>query len=383
VIVWHLVTSEYPTQTGGVSDYSYLIARGLGASGDVVHVWCPAWRGGTLEARGVMVHRMLGHMGPRDLRRTGEMLNRFSSVRRLLVQWVPHGYGYRSMNLAFCLWLWSRATLLGDRVELMVHEPYLAFEKSKWNQSAAAVIHRLMTCVLLRSASKVWIATPTWEARWKVYALGRKVSFQWLPVPSTVPVVGDPENVNRVRGRYLGHQRALIGHFGTYGSHIQLLLMPCLQILVQNREDTVVLLLGRGSKEFCDELRRRCPNAKDRIQATGTLAAEDLSRHLSACDVLVQPYPDGATGRRTSLLAGLAHGRPTVTTIGSATEAFWFGRRAVVLVPVGDPAAMAAGVDRLLSDSSERARVSEAAQRFYEECFDAKHTIAMLRQDRP
>src|SRR5438445_12480279 len=101
VIVWHLVTSEYPTQTGGVSDYSYLIACGLGASGDVVHVWCPAWSGGTLEASGVMVHRMLGRMGPRDLRRAGEMLNRFSSGRRLLVQWVPHGDGYRRMSLAF------------------------------------------------------------------------------------------------------------------------------------------------------------------------------------------------------------------------------------------------------------------------------------------
>src|SRR5262249_30676801 len=159
----------------------------------------------------------------------------------------------------------------------------------------------------------------------------------------------------RIRARYLGHWGALIEHFGTYGPHIQHLLTPCLQILVRNREDTVVLLLGQGSKEFCKEIRRTCPNAKDSIKPTRNLVVEDLSRHHSAYDVLIQPYPDGANGRRTSLLAKLAHGRPTVSTIDSATEAFWCERRAVVLAPVKDPAAMAAEVDRLLSDSSERA----------------------------
>jgi hypothetical protein len=31
---------------------------------------------------------------------------------------------------------------------------------------------------------------------------------------------------------------------------------------------------------------------------------DDLSRHLSACDLFVQRYIDGVSGRRTSLMAG-------------------------------------------------------------------------------
>ena len=29
--------------------------------------------------------------------------------RRLFVQWVPHGFGYKSLNMPFCLWVWRRA----------------------------------------------------------------------------------------------------------------------------------------------------------------------------------------------------------------------------------------------------------------------------------
>src|SRR5579862_6625194 len=39
---WHIITPEYPPQTGGVSDYTRLVAEGLAEKGDVVHVWCPA-----------------------------------------------------------------------------------------------------------------------------------------------------------------------------------------------------------------------------------------------------------------------------------------------------------------------------------------------------
>jgi hypothetical protein len=36
---WHLITAEYPPQSGGISDYSHLIATGLAAEGETVHVW--------------------------------------------------------------------------------------------------------------------------------------------------------------------------------------------------------------------------------------------------------------------------------------------------------------------------------------------------------
>src|SRR6476646_9304789 len=101
----HGLTCEYPPQRGGVSDYTYLVAGGLAAAGDEVHVWCPGATGAAPAQRGVTVHRALGRLGLADLRRTGRALDAFPGPRRILLQWVPHGFGMRAMNVPFCAWL--------------------------------------------------------------------------------------------------------------------------------------------------------------------------------------------------------------------------------------------------------------------------------------
>src|ERR1700680_3161530 len=121
---WHLITPEYPPQAGGVSDYTQVLASALAASGEAVHVWCAPATGDSSDIKGVTVHRDLGRFSIADLRRLSILLGQFASPRRLLLKWVPHGDGYRSLNMGFCGWVWQRAVFAGDSVELMVHEPY-------------------------------------------------------------------------------------------------------------------------------------------------------------------------------------------------------------------------------------------------------------------
>ena len=121
------------------------------------------------------------------------------------------------MNLSFCLWLWGRARLHGDRIELMVHEPYLPFRPGLSRHNAVALAHRVMTAILVNGAGRAWISTPAWEARWRPYALGRNIAFGWLPIPSTVPVVEDSQAAAPVRLRYVSNGGFLVGHLGTYG----------------------------------------------------------------------------------------------------------------------------------------------------------------------
>ena len=79
-----------------------------------------------------------------DLRRVGGMLDAFPGPRRILVQWVPTGYGYKSMNLPFCWWLRNRAARHGDRVEIMLHEPFLDLRTGSLRGRAVALVHRLL-----------------------------------------------------------------------------------------------------------------------------------------------------------------------------------------------------------------------------------------------
>jgi glycosyltransferase involved in cell wall biosynthesis len=388
---WHLITSEYPPQTGGVSDYTQMVAKGLAAAGDEVHVWCPHIESSAQDVAesnattpsGVFVHRELGSFKPADLRRAGHLLDQFSAPRRLLVQWVPHGYGYRSMNLPFCLWLRQRAARHRDTVEVMVHEPYLAFGEGSWKQNGVAVVHRLMATILLKAAQRVWMSIPAWEARLRPYALGRKLQFRWLPVASNIPVVDDPASVKVIRSRYAPAGEAVVGHFGTFDRNITKLLLECVPALLQSHADCKVLFLGRGSEAMRDELRRRQPELAGRVHATGALAADALSLHISACDVMLQPYIDGVSSRRTSLMVGLSHGKPIVTTSGRLTEPLWAESEAVALVSAENVAALASETMRLLSDEMSRRRLSAAARSLYDKRFDVQRTIATLRDGQP
>jgi glycosyltransferase involved in cell wall biosynthesis len=376
----HLVTAEYPPQPGGVSDYVRGVAAGLAAAGERVHVWCPPAGGPQPDDAGVAVHRELGGISRGDLRRVGALLDGFPAPRRLLVQWVPHAYGRRAMNLGFCLWVRERAAR-GDRVEIMVHEPFLAFGGSA-RQAVVAAVHRAMTVVLLSAAERVWVSTPAWAERWRKYRPGRAVPFEWTPIPSNVPVVDDAEGARAARARWLPAGGRLVGHFGTYRANVTELLAPVLAAALESTPERAALLLGRGGERFRDELVARHPGLAGRVHAPGPLSTGDLSRHLAACDLLVQPYPDGANGRQTSLAAGLEHGLPVVTTEGPSTEPVWHESGAVALAPSGDAAAAARLVDRLLADDAERARLGAAAQRLYDERFHLRHTIAALTRPR-
>ena len=379
MIEWHIFTCEYPPQVGGVSDYTYLLASTLAVTGDHVHVWCPAAACDPPSAPGVVVHRELGRFAPGGLRCVGKKLNEFSAPRRLLVQWVPHGYGYRSMNGYICAWLWKRAAFHRDLVEVMVHEPFLSFARGSFKQNAAAAFHRVMTPILMRAASRVWVSIPAWEKLlWPYAPAGAR--FSWLPIPSTVTPLDDCGTNSTIRERYAPHGALLLGHLGTYGAGVKRLLAPFVIECLRSLPATTVLFMGHGSDEFAGELASQAPELANRIHGTGYLTNSNLSRHVASCDLMVQPYPDGVSSRRTSLMVALSHGIPAVGTTGHLTESFWSESNAVALAPVGDTRRMLQLVTWLLSDAAERARMGTAARRLYDSRFDMKSVIQTLRE---
>jgi glycosyltransferase involved in cell wall biosynthesis len=375
---WHIITCEYPPQVGGVSDYTHLLASALAVAGDHVHVWCSPAACDSPAAPGVVVHRDLGRFTPGDLRCVGKKLDEFPAPRRLLVQWVPHGYGYRSMNLYFCAWLWKRAAFHHDRVEIMVHEPFLSFARGSFKQNAAATFHRVMTPILMRAASRVWVSIPAWEKLMRPYAPAR-AQFSWLPIPSTVTPVDDCGATSTIRERFAPPGFLLLGHLGTYGVEVKRLLAPVVIECLRSLPATTALFMGYKSDKFSGELASQSPELANRIHGTGYLANADLSRHVASCDLMVQPYPDGVSSRRTSLMVALSHGIPAVGTTGSLTEALWAESGAVALAPAGDVAAMVKLTEQLLTHKAERQRLGAAAKALYQQRFDLGRTIATLR----
>jgi glycosyltransferase involved in cell wall biosynthesis len=309
------------------------------------------------------------------------MLDACAAPRRLLVQYVPHGYGFGAMNVAFCAWLWKRARLDGDEVELMVHEPFLDFRGGTWRRWVAASAQRLMTVVLLGAARRVRVSIPAWGELWRPYALGRRVRFEWLPVPSTLKAEPDASEVARVRALCVPRGGgSLVGHFGTYPAPVAEHLARTLPALLGRRESCAALLLGRGGADLRERILGEHASLAARLHAPGVLPARALSSHLAACDLVALPFPDGVSTRRTSAMAALAHGVAVVTTVGRLSEPLWAESGAVELVAAGDPLATCAAVERLLADDTERARLAAAGRALYRERFDVARTISALRR---
>jgi glycosyltransferase involved in cell wall biosynthesis len=156
---------------------------------------------------------------------------------------------------------------------------------------------------------------------------------------------------------------------------LQRLLPP----LLHDHPQRVALLVGRGGERFAQTLIEECPQLQGRIVATGGLAPLEAANHLAACDLLLQPYADGVTARRSSLMAGLALGKPIVTTTGALSESYWLESGAVALAPADAPGEIIAQVERVWADAPARAALGARAKTMYDSTFALTHTIEALR----
>jgi glycosyltransferase involved in cell wall biosynthesis len=204
--------------------------------------------------------------------------------------------------------------------------------------------------------------------------------FQWLPVTSNIPVVEDPSGVAAIRAHYAPAREQIIGHFGTYDRHTGELLLKTVPSLLEGHAESVLLLTGRGSVGMRQELTAKHPELAERLHATGTLRAAELSLHLSACDLMLQPYIDGVSSRRTSVMVLLSHGLPVVTTSGRLTESLWRETEAVALAAADDARALVETAERVLLDAAMRRRLSAAARALYQERFALERIISALRE---
>jgi glycosyltransferase involved in cell wall biosynthesis len=370
-----------------VSEHSRVLAAAAVRRGREVHVWTKPGaqpvevRRGSSDQPELHVHTTLGGFTPGDLARTDAALDSNPGRRDILVQWVPHGFGYRGMNVHFARWVAARAAN-GDRVDVMVHEPFVDYFGGSWTQPARAVVQRYMTRTVLRSARHVWMSIPGWEPR-LAPMLADTSALRVLPVPGTIPVDCAPDAVAEVRARLIGPAKWLVGYFGTGGPYTESALQMALRDLSARRNDVAVVCIGRGSEEVAAKLDLPSEGGSHKtllMSATGALRLAALSHHLSACDALIQPYVDGVSGRRTTTISALEHGVPVVTTFGALSEPYWKESDAVAVVPAATPQMLVDAADGLLSEA-RNAQARSAAAALYRARFAPDVALAPLFDD--
>ena len=371
---WNILSGEYPPQPGGVSDYTRLVARGLARAGDNVSVWSSPTDGIEEALDGVRVNRLPDQFGRRSLAILNREFHRNPNAR-VLIEYVPHAFGMKAMNVPLCLLLLRHRR---SDLTVMFHEVAYPVELGQpFRHNALGVVNRAMVAILARAASRMFVAAEAWKQEIARYApTGRMIG--WLPVPSNIPVA-DKCAILRERARHAAPGTTLVGHFGNYGSLVAERLNPVLALILGARSNVRIMLIGRNSERFRDRFSQEHRSLAERVMATGTLAASDVAASIGACDLMIQPYPDGITSRNASALAGLEHGKAIATTVGRWSENFWSGSGAVMLAPDGDSEALARCTIELVDNRDRAHAMGCAASKLYRDVFDLRHTISALR----
>ena len=103
--------------------------------------------------------------------------------------------------------------------------------------------------------------------------------------------------------------------------------------------------------------------AQAHIITTGFLDPNGVSAAFAACDCVALPYRDGASLRRGTLMAALAHGSAIVTTTPRVALPELQHEENALLVPPDDPPALAAAIRRALTEPALRRKLQAGSLR--------------------
>lgn len=373
---WCLLTGEYPPQPGGVADYTALLAARLAESRPVAVV-APDSPGRSELPPNIHFFPLPDRFGPIALFALERHLARTPGPHRLLVQYVPHGFGMKALNLPLCLWLVWRRRGHGDDIRVMFHEVAYPFVRRPLKHNLIAVGNRLMAFVLMQACTRAYVSIPAWADLLRSLG-GRRVAITWLPVQANVPSDPQPTAAD-IRAKFLGSAgTALVGHFGTYPDGITRVLGPAVARLLETRPNIRVLFLGRGSEKFRAWLVGTYPSVAAKVFATGGLDPIDVSAHIQACDVMIQPYPDGVSSRRGSMMACLANGVAVVTNLGPLSEPLWEGELASGVADPPIPDRFSEVAMHLLGSPELRCDLGARGRELYQVRFAFDRTVEAL-----
>jgi glycosyltransferase involved in cell wall biosynthesis len=409
------LAGEYPPRPGGVGDYTALLAAHLAVQGARVTVLAskalPTQHSGLRRAQQAAPLPDLTQHSARstqhsvtvwravegwDWRCARVVLAAVRAARPdvVHVQYQPAAFGMA----AAVHWLpeWLRRRCPAVRTLTTFHDLRVPYLFPKAGAFRGAVRDRL-----LHGSDAVLFTERT---DWAAAAHARPVGRYWVPIGSNLAPT-PPANFERAAWRRAVGADAdmlLIAHLGilnrSKGLETLFAALPRLQAAGRRAR---LLLVGAeagasdaSNRAYAAEVERRLtdPALGALVHRLPLVPPEVASGYFLAADVAAFPFADGASLRRGSLLAALAHGVPTVSTAETAEERQSRGRRShgqgtavpsaglapirvpgtppaldepelrdgenLLLVPPGDAAALAAVLERLADDATLRARLA-------------------------
>lgn len=274
----------------------------------------------------------------------------------VLLQYNPFRYGRSGFAPRLLRDARRMRRRLRTRLAVMVHEAWV--DMTDWRSGLIGVWQRAQLRDLLHLADGVMTSTQ---------ALAREIGGSAVHLPVATNITPVPTSPSAARDR-LGFDGRLTvalfgrGHPSRALDHAEAAIAAL--AVAHGPDRLVVVNLG------ADAPRLRVPPEVE-VTSPGHISPDEVSLRLWASDIVLLPFTDGVSTRRTTMMAALAHGRPVLGLNGPNTDAVLAeAPDAMALTPVGDLAAFARAAVELAGDPRRLSAIGEAGRRLYESRFD-------------
>lgn len=359
-----LLSGEYPPQPGGVGDYTRQLVRALSDEGCRVAVF-------TIQDGHFLLYDQFW-----DTPATAEppAVTLRPSADQSPLNWSARAWPYvRAAALAWrpdWLHIQYQTGAYAMRAGINFLPRYLRWMPDR--PRIAATFHDLLVPYLFPKAGPVrgWVnrrlaadcdalvATNAADAAQLAGMHLRRPTLATIPIGSNIDVA-PPVGYSRAAWRAMlgvAPDELLVAYFGLLSpSKGADLLVEALAELGAGRLWRLLIIGGAATAPqdiaFAAQIERQLAQLglSELVIRTGHVEPAVVSGHLLAADCVALPFRDGASFRRGSLLAALAHGRPLVTTTPADPDAAAALRDGVtaMVVPPADSAALGAALRRL------------------------------------
>jgi glycosyltransferase involved in cell wall biosynthesis len=353
-----LVVPTYPPNDVpcGIGDFASELAPRLAERGVSIAVAASTrYRGSAVEP--IRVFRVTEQWNRRGVRALVDLAcrERFDIVN---LQYTPELYGRGPWIKLLPVWL---ALARGPRVVVTPHTLHGGYASAKWLAPAMLGAARRIIAPNREVASLI-------ERRLSLV----RSRVREIPIGSNIPVGTEPrERVRaRVRGELgLSPDALVITHFGfAYrGKGIETLLEAARSLNDRGTRFTLVMIGGAwpGAEDYYAALQEETKAAGlgAIVRWRGHVSPATVDELLTASDVYVVAYDDGISARRGTLIAGLTHGLPIVSTEPVIPDSRFRDGAHALLVPRRDARSLADALARLAASPDLRARLGAGAEK--------------------
>lgn len=298
-----LLGRDFPPRVGGIADHTDHLAHALAARDHTVSVVCsPPGDPRADVSVCAVVQGWRAHDVPAIAGAVAA-----TDPERILWQYNPFSIGARGLAPSAAPRI-ARALAGIAPLTVLFHELWFPWGRAGARGVAWAIVQRAQARGVLRAATSWIVTTPSREAELQGLDLSKT---HRIPVGTNV----DPTDATRADARRelaIPAEAFVIAHLGSAGPGRDLVPMfDALATLRREGAEALLLLAGDTGPLHIP------PGVAPYVRAPGPEPLARLSLALRAADVYLHADPDGASaGRRTTLVAALAHGLPILAYRG-------------------------------------------------------------------